>query len=237
MRFEQENPMQEQHRDRTKRAAIPALLMAAAFAAAPALADKGQAATPSTKQATTTTGATSNAAAGKLSSGDRKALEDLAESNLAEIAAARLALEKSQNAQVRAYAQRMIDEHTKAHAEVRALAQAKGVELPAEPNITHKAKSKMLEALSGDIFDRTYIKQSGRRDHRATHEKLKSRMNELKDPEVTALVTKMRPIVEQHLLMADEMIAKTARGAAGTAGTPGNDTSTATGKEPTPMKK
>jgi putative membrane protein len=47
----------------------------------------------------------------------------------------------------------------------------------------------------------------------------------------------MRPIVEAHLLAADELIAKTARGATGTAGTPGNDTSTATGKEPTPMKK
>lgn len=227
--------MQEHHRHRSMRAALPAILTALLFAAAPAQADKGQAATPSTTQGAAATDA--KAGASKLSRDDRKALEVLAESNLAEIAAARLALEKSQNAQVRAYAQRMIDEHTKAHAEVRALAQAKGVELPAEPNVTHKAKSKMLEALSGDIFDRTYIKQSGRRDHRATHEKLKSRMGELKDPEVTALVTKMRPIVEQHLLAADEMIAKTARGAAGTAGTPGNDTSTATGKEPTPMKK
>lgn len=224
----------QQHRKQSMRIALPAILMAALCAAAPAQADKGQAATPS---ATAGAAPAAKAAPAKLGRADRAALEDLAESNLAEIAAARLALEKSQNAQVRAYAQRMIDEHTKAHAEVRALAQTKGVELPAEPNLTHKAKSKMLEALKGDIFDRTYIKQSGRRDHRATHEKLKSNMDKLKDPEVTALVTKMRPIVEQHLLAADEMIAKTARSATGTAGTPGNDTSTATGKEPTPMKK
>ena len=219
------------HHHRALRIALPALLTAVMCAAVPAHADKGQAATPSTTQ-----GAAAKSTA-KLDRADRKVLEDLAESNLAEIAAARLALEKSQNAQVRAYAQRMIDEHTKAHAEVRALAQTKGVELPAEPNLTHKAKSKMLEALNGDIFDRTYIKQSGRRDHRATHEKLKSNMDKVKDPEVAALAAKMRPIVEQHLMAADEMIAKTARSATGTAGTPGNDTSTATGKEPTPMKK
>ncbi|MGI4718834.1 MAG: DUF4142 domain-containing protein [Janthinobacterium lividum] len=227
--------MKKVHCNTNLRAALPALLMAALCAAAPAHADKGQAATPSATQGAAATGKA--AAPAKLDRADRQALEDLAESNLGEIAAARIALEKSQNAQVRTYAQRMIDEHTKAQAEVRALAQAKGVELPDEPAARHKAKSAMLQALSGDIFDRTYIKQSGRRDHRVTHEKLKSNLDKLKDPEVTALVTKMRPIVEQHLLMADEMIAKTARGAAGTAGTPGNDTSTATGKEPTPMKK
>jgi putative membrane protein len=95
----------------------------------------------------------------------------------------------------------------------------------------------MLEALSGDIFDRTYIKQSGRRDHRVTHEHLRDKLDKIKDPDVKALATKMRPIVEAHLLAADELIARTARGATGTAGTPGTDTSTATGKEPTPMKK
>jgi putative membrane protein len=131
----------------------------------------------------------------------------------------------------------MVDEHGKTLAEVQALAQAKGVELPKELTVKHKAKGAMLEALKGDIFDRTYLKQSGRFDHRATHEQLKENMDKIKDPDIKALAMKMRPIVEQHLLAADELIARTARGATGTAGTPGNDTSTITGKEPTPMKK
>jgi putative membrane protein len=181
--------------------------------------------------------ATAAKPAAKLDRTDRKVLTELAQANLGEIASARLALAKASNPEVKAYAQRMIDEHTKAQAEVQALAQAKGVELPKEPGVKHKAKGAMLEALSGDIFDRTYVKQSGRRDHRVTHEYLKDNLDKIKDPDVKALAAKMRPIVEAHLLAADELIAKTARGATGTAGTPGNDTSTATGKEPTPMKK
>lgn len=181
--------------------------------------------------------ATATAPIAKLDRSDRKALTQLAESNIAEINAGKLALSKASNPEVKAYAQRMVDEHTKALAEVQALAQAKGVELPKEQTVKHKAKGAMLEALSGDIFDRTYIKQSGRRDHRVTHEQLKDNMDKIKDPDIKALAMKMRPVVEQHLLAAEELIAKTARNATGTAGTPGNDTSTATGKEPTPMKK
>ena len=175
--------------------------------------------------------------ASKLDRSDRKALVELAEANMAEIAHGKIALSKAVNPEIKAYAQRMVDEHTKALAEVQALAQAKGVELPKELTIKYKAKGAMLEALNGDIFDRTYIKQSGRRDHRVTNEQLRENMNKIKDPDIKALVMKMQPVVEQHLLAAVELIARTARGATGTAGTPGNDTSTITGKEPIPNKK
>lgn len=175
--------------------------------------------------------------ASQLDRSDRKALAEMAEANMAEIAHGRIALAKAVNPEVRAYAQRMVDEHTTALAEVQAVAQAKGVELPKELTVRHKAKGAMLEALKGDIFDRTYIKQSGRRDHRVTSEKLRESMNKIQDPDVKALAMKLQPIVEQHLLAADELIAQTARGATGTAGTPGDDTSTASGKEPIPNKK
>ncbi|RZA36793.1 MAG: DUF4142 domain-containing protein [Lysobacteraceae bacterium] len=192
---------------------------------------------PAAAAAKTSASATTAAPAAKLDRSDRNALIDMAQANMAEVATGKLALAKAVNPEVKAYAQRMVDEHTKTLAEVQALAQAKGVELPKELTVKHKAKGAMLEALKGDIFDRTYIKQSGRRDHRVTHEQLKDSMDKIKDADIKALALKMRPVVEQHLLAADELIARTARNATGTAGTPGNDTSTITGKEPTPNKK
>lgn len=192
---------------------------------------------PAAAAAKTTAGPATATPAAKLDRSDRKALIEMAQANMAEIAAGKLALTKAVNPEVKTYAQRMVDEHTKTLAEVQALALAKGVELPKELTVKHKAKGAMLEALKGDIFDRTYIKQSGRRDHRVTHEQLKDNMDKIKDPDIKALAMKMRPVVEQHLLAADELIARTARNATGTAGTPGNDTSTITGKEPIPNKK
>lgn len=211
-------------------------LGAAMFVAAAAQAQTGQ---PAAQGATAAAAVAQPPAAGKarLDKADRNALIDMAQANMAEVATGKLALSKAVNPEIKGYAQRMVDEHSKTLAEVQALAQAKGVELPKELNVKFKAKSAMLEALKGDIFDRTYMKQSGRRDHRVTHEQLKDNMDKIKDPDIKALAMKMRPVVEQHLLAADELIARTARGATGTAGTPGNDTSTATGKEPIPMKK
>jgi putative membrane protein len=209
-------------------------LAAAVCVSTPAQAAAQQAVTPSVGAPATepAPGATV-----KLSSADREALADLAMANMAEIHSAQIALSKSQNANVKAFAQRMIDDHGKVHAEVLALAKAKGVELPAELNVKYKTKSALLRFLSGDIFDRTYIKQSGRADHRDTNQKLRDNLDDLNDPDIKALVNKTRPVVEQHLLMAEEMIAITARNATGTAGTPGTDTSTATGQEPIPNKK
>lgn len=214
-------------------------LAGAMFAAGAAQAQTGaQGSAPAAAAKTSTPGtATAGAQAAKLDRSDRNALVEMAQSNMAEIASGKLALTKAANPEIKAYAQRMVDEHGKTLAEVQALAQAKGVELPKELSVKFKAKGAMLEALSGDIFDRTYMKQSGRRDHRVTHEQLKDNLDKIKDPDIKALALKMRPVVEQHLLAADELIAKTARSATGTAGTPGNDTSTATGKEPIPNKK
>ncbi|NNG23869.1 DUF4142 domain-containing protein [Telluria aromaticivorans] len=193
---------------------LAASLAAAMFGLAPAQAQTAPAAQGAAAPAT------APAPAAKLSDADRDALADLAMANMAEIATAKIALSKSANPDVKGYAQRMVDDHTKAQAEVQALAKAKGVELPTELNVKYKAKSAMLQALKGEIFNRTYIKQSGRTDHLDTHSKLKDHLDDLKDPEVKALVTKIRPIVEQHLIMAEEMIAKSGRSTMGTAGAP-----------------
>jgi putative membrane protein len=177
------------------------------------------------------------AAPAKLDDDDRDALINMAQVNMAEVSAGKLAISKAVNPEIKAYAQRMVDEHSKTLAEVQALAQAKGVELPTELNLKFKAKGLMLQVLSGDVFDRTYLRQVGRRDHRVAHEQLKEHLDEINDPDIQALALKMRPVVEQHLLAADALIARTSRGATGTSGTPGKDTSTFTGEEPTPMKK
>lgn len=219
---------------------VLALSVAGALFAVGASAAQAQAVTQGTAPAAAAAAGAPAAPANpasKLDRSDRNALIEMAQANMAEISTGKLALTKAVNPEIKAYAQRMVDEHSKALAEVQALAQAKGVELPKELTVKHKAKGAMLEALKGDIFDRTYIKQSGRRDHRVTHEQLRDNMDKIKDPDIKALAMKMRPVVEQHLLAADELIARTARGATGTAGTPGNDTSTITGKEPIPNKK
>lgn len=141
----------------------------------------------------------------KLSAADKKGIMDMALANMAEVEAGKLALSKTQNAEVKTFAQQMFDDHGKALAEVQALAQSKGVTLPTEPDAKHKAMAAKLAKLSGDAFDKQYMKQAGLADHKATHAKLKNISKNARDADVKAAAEKTMPTVEQHLKAAQQM--------------------------------
>ncbi|RYX91920.1 MAG: DUF4142 domain-containing protein [Comamonadaceae bacterium] len=145
--------------------------------------------------------------ASKLVRADSKMLVDVVEANRAEVAAGKLALEKSQNADVKKFAQQMIDDHGKALTEAEALAAAKNVKLPDGIGVKHKAKEATLKPLSGDLFDKQYAKHAGVGDHEATVKLLKSIQKDAKDPDLKAMATKVLPTVEHHLMMAKELVA------------------------------
>lgn len=149
-------------------------------------------------------GASGSTGASSMSKGDEKILQGMAQANIDEIEAAKLAQSKSQNDQVKSFAQQMIDDHTKALNDVQQLAQQKGVTLPTEPDAKHKAMSTKLEAMSGAAFDKAYMSQAGVSDHKAVHSKLMSDEKKAKDADLKALAQKMLPVVEQHLKSAEQ---------------------------------
>jgi len=148
-------------------------------------------------------GATASSA--KLSSGDEKALKDMAMSDMAEVATGKLAQSKGQSAEVKAFGQQMIDDHGAALTKVQAVAQAKGVTLPTDLDAKHKAMSAKLEKLSGAEFDKAYMAQAGVKDHTDTHKKLVADAKKIKDADVKALADQHMPVVEQHLKAAQQM--------------------------------
>ncbi|HCH38876.1 DUF4142 domain-containing protein [Leclercia sp. M50] len=150
--------------------------------------------------------ATSQTAAGeKLSSGDEKALKDMAQANINEVAAAKIALSKAQSSDVKAFAQKMVDDHGNALTKVQAVAEKKGVTLPTEPDAQHKAMADKLEKASGDDFDKMYMENAGTKDHKMVLSKLQSDAKNIKDPDVKALADEHTPVVEQHLKSAEQM--------------------------------
>ncbi|CAN7596787.1 DUF4142 domain-containing protein [Massilia sp. LjRoot122] len=158
----------------------------------------------STSGASGAAGATASGAA-KLGAADKKAMMDMAIANMAEVETGKLALSKSQNAEVKTFAQQMIDDHGKALSELQTLAQTKGVTLPTELDAKHKAMAAKLEKLTGDAFDKEYMKQAGLKDHKATHAKLQKISKSARDADVKAAADKTIPTVEQHLKAAQQM--------------------------------
>jgi putative membrane protein len=158
-----------------------------------------------------TAGYGTGAGAGSVASGtpiakvDRKIVLGIAQSDMAEIEMARLAQTKSEDADVKAFAQKMIDDHTKMLAEVQQLAQAKGLALPTELDKKHRAAADKLGAKSGAAFDRAYLEKGGVSDHKKLQRMLQQAQAQASDPDVKALAERILPSVEQHLQSAEHM--------------------------------
>lgn len=130
---------------------------------------------------------------------DRNMVQNLAMANLAELSAARLALSKAQNPQVKEYAQQMINDHTKAMDDLKSFAQSKNMTLPTKPDVQHQSAVASLKGQPADDFAEEYLKQSGVTDHRNTLRLLEDIRDDADDPELKKLAEKMIPVVENHL--------------------------------------
>lgn len=145
----------------------------------------------------------------KLARGDASLLGDLAQANMAEVDAGKLALEKSADNGVKKFAQMMIDDHSAALGEVEKLATSKGVTLPTGPSVMQKTKATALKALSGSLFDKEYAKHAGVGAHESTVKLLQKIKKDGKDFDLKALADKLLPKVEGHLAEAKALAAST----------------------------
>lgn len=185
-------------------------------------ASNPNAATAGAAGQSSTQGATaSGTGTGSLNKADQRLMRDMAMINMAEIETARMAQSKSQSDMVKTYAQRMIDDHSKALSEVQQLAQTKGMTLPTELDKMHKAKGAKLAKLSGEQFDRAYMAQAGVADHKKAHAKLQTAASKAKDADLKALAGRMHPTVQDHLKMAQEHSSHMKAGATGSSGSAG----------------
>jgi putative membrane protein len=189
--------------DRRWRRKLPLLLtgvLALALNASPVRAQAPAADAPATSPATPVTPATPS-----VNNDDRDIMQDLAHAHHAELESARLALEKSKSERVRQFAQQMIDDHTQAQIDLQQLAQLKGVKLPQEANLAHKALSTAMRLLTADAFDRQYMTRMGINDNERTVELLQNGQKNVKDTALRTLLERQLAMAETHLMVARKL--------------------------------
>ncbi len=120
--------------------------------------------------------------------------------NNGEIAAAKMALAKSQNQQVKDYAQKMIDDHTKMLDELHALAAQEKIKYKDEPTGDGKKLAKKLDGLSGAEFDKAYV-DGMVKDHKGDVRDFTGEVNTGKDQPVKDAAQKSLPTIQEHLQM------------------------------------
>jgi putative membrane protein len=152
-------------------------------------------------------------------------------SNMDEIETSRLALQRSQNAQVRQYAQQMIDEHMRVDQQMMEMLRAKGMTM--QPNEVAQAAMQAtrqtlanLSRRSGMDFDRAYMEHQVM-SHRWTLTSLdRTLIPATRDAQMKGfLATTVRPAVAMHLQMAERMMGSMGGATSGTMDHSGHNTS------------
>jgi putative membrane protein len=133
-----------------------------------------------------------------LKHGDKNFIEESAKGAMETIAISRIAVTKATNPQVRAFAEMVVSEHTAASTALTALATAKGVTLPREPNTERWAKKDAKE------FDEDYMEKMID-DHQEAVKRLEKQAKSGNDSELTAWASNTLPKYLQHLAKAKDL--------------------------------
>lgn len=162
-------------------------------------------------QTTGTTSTTSTGSSGgtisSLNAEDKEFFIITAQANSAEVDLGRMAADKGTNADVKRFANRMINDHGKAIEELKRLAIQKGVALPA---VVSKEQSKVAHVLSNKVgkdFDKSYMDQAIR-DHENVVKAFEKASTEAKDPDLQRWVAQTLPTLRDHLNAAKQIASK-----------------------------
>lgn len=137
----------------------------------------------------------------QLDKKDREFLEKAATGDMLEIEAGKMAEQKAQSADVKAFGSMLSTDHSAHSEELKALAQKKGVTLPtALPKKDQKKIDKMAKAKD---FDKTFVHEQGVEDHKHDIKDYEKASKNAKDPDVKALAEKTLPTLQKHLQTAE----------------------------------
>ena len=121
-----------------------------------------------------------------------------------EVESGKMALRNSQTAEVKSFAQRMIDDHTKANQQLLTIAGRKQIRVPKILDAKHQHALDRLGRLQGSEFDKAYAEQM-LKDHKETVALFEAEARDGKDAELKGFATETLPILKEHLKLAQAL--------------------------------
>lgn len=144
------------------------------------------------------------AVAQDTTSSDKSFLHEASEGNLFEVNLAKLALQKSQDANVRKFATKMIEDHEKLSRDMKPLMAKLGAKPATSPSIGDRAKYEELKLKSGIDFDRAYV-ETMVKNHNDDLQKFMDEVKKTTNPDVKAAVSKGESTIREHTEMIDNI--------------------------------
>jgi putative membrane protein len=141
-----------------------------------------------------------------IAAADRSFVTVAASTALLEVEASRLALQRSRHPEVRAFAQRVIDDHRRSNQELTELARDAGMaDVPRTTMGKYTGRLEKLRMLKDAGFDREYAAQIGVAGHVEAVAHFDQAATDAQDPELKAFAARELPALREHLEQAESM--------------------------------
>lgn len=144
--------------------------------------------------ATTTGTATAN----NVGEADKKFMMEAASGGMMEVELGRLASETAASERVKNFGNMMVQDHTNANTELKALSSQKNVMLTDSMMAKHREHINMLKKKTGKDFDKAYMSMMVT-DHNEDVSKFQANSNNAQDADLKAFATKTLPVLRMHL--------------------------------------
>ena len=125
----------------------------------------------------------------------------------AEVKLGQLAAQKGSSEDVKQFGQKMVDDHTKLGDQMKQIAQQQEISVPEGIPAKDKELEAKLNSLSGDDFDKAYIKAMVK-DHQRDLAEFKKEANSGNDTSIKDAATQGSQVISEHLQMAEQLAQK-----------------------------
>jgi len=145
--------------------------------------------------------------AAQTAADDKQFITVAGQADLAEIKQSELALQKSRNRDVRAFAKKMVSDHRKLMEKIKPFAAKYDVPPPVLLSTGQDAQYSSLKGISGTAFDKAYVEDMDK-DHHKALDLFNAEVAATADSDLKAMVTAGQAVVAGHTQMADALAQK-----------------------------
>lgn len=129
-----------------------------------------------------------------------------ADGGMLEVKLGEVAVKNASSPQIKQFAQQMIDEHSRGNAQLKALAEQKGISIPTVLSDKNQKKLDELSTKKGEEFDKAYAELMVK-DHKSDVAEFRKESEKGKNPELKNWAEETLPTLEHHLQMAESNLA------------------------------
>jgi putative membrane protein len=146
--------------------------------------------------------------------GDQEFAKKASASGLAEVNLGNLAARSATNPAVQQFAQRMVQDHTRANQQLVQIANQAGLQLASTMGKKHQELMNQLAKSQGADFDRRFMRQMVQ-DHEEAVKLFERQSKDGKDPALKQFATQTLPALRAHLKMARDIANRVGAGERG----------------------